>query len=82
MIYNLYAIKDKKSDFAAPVPLKDHDQAKRWFDNQVRTTPFMSTYPEDFEFYYIGTFDAETAQIGDIPFPEFIMSAEEVVPRG
>lgn len=82
MIFNLYSIKDKKSDFAAPVPIKDDDLARRWFDNQVKTNAFMSEYPEDFELYNIGTFDAETGKVGDIPFPEMIISAEEVKARG
>lgn len=82
MIYNLYSIKDKKSEFAAPMPLKDHNQGKRWFDNQVKTTPFLTNYPEDFELYCLSAkFDTESGQIlpGDLPFPEFIASAEEVV---
>lgn len=78
MIFNLYSIKDKKSDFGAPVPIKDDAQAIRWFDNQVKTTPFMNEYAEDFELYQLGTFDAESSQISGTDFPRFIISAEEV----
>lgn len=82
MIYNMYSIKDKKSDFAAPVPVKDHDTAKRWFDHEVKSNPFMSEYCEDFEMYWIGTFNAETAEIDRIPFPELVSTAEEVMLHG
>lgn len=78
MIMNMYSIKDAKSDFGAPVPIQDNEMAKRWFDNQVKTTPFLNNYPEDFALYNLGTFDTETGKIEPIPFPEEIMHALEV----
>ena len=79
MIYNLYCIKDKKSEFAAPVPVKDDAQARRWFDNQIKTNPFMTEYKEDFDLYRVGTFDTEEGCAKGLDYKnEFIMSGMEV----
>lgn len=78
MTFNMYCIKDKKGDFQAPVPIKDDTQAKRWFDNEVKTNPFLKEYREDFELYHVGQFETETGALIGISIPEFIMSGEEV----
>lgn len=78
MIMNLYSIRDFKSDFGAPVPIKDDEQAKRWFDNQVKTTPFLNEYPEDFGLFMVGTFETETGAITGVSLPQEIMHALEV----
>lgn len=78
MIYNLYSIRDKKSEFAAPVPVRDNDQAMRWFDNQIKTNAFMTEYKDDFELYKVGTFDTETGKADKVELVEYIMSGSEV----
>lgn len=83
MKFKLYSIKDKKGDFMPPVTIKDDANAKRWFDNEVKTTPFMKEYAEDFDLYCTGLlFDSETGHILGNEIPEFIMSAQEVIISG
>lgn len=82
LIFNMYCIRDKKSDFAAPVPIMDNEQAKRWFDNQIKTNPFMAEYKNDFELYHVGQFCTETGTLIGITTPEFIMAGEEVKTNG
>lgn len=78
MIYKLYAIRDKKSEFAAPVPIRDHEGAIRFFDHEIKTKEFMGTYADDFEIYCVGTFDTETGHVTGLEMTELVITGEEV----
>lgn len=78
MIYKLYAIRDKKSEFAAPIPIKDHEGAIRWFDHEIKTKEFMRTYADDFELYHVGSFDTDNGHTTGLEIPELVITGEEV----
>lgn len=78
MIVKLYAIRDKKSEFGTPVPIRDDNGAKRWFDHEIKTNEFMNTYANDFELYHIGQMDTEKGRVIGNELPELIITGEEV----
>lgn len=63
MIFGLYSIKDELSGFAAPIPLEDDKQAKRYFKQRLLDTPIMKSNPTDFSIWCIGQFDTNTGVI-------------------
>lgn len=75
MIFNLYAIKDELSEFAAPLCIEDDAQAVRFFKNKVFENRMMMDNPEDFSIWKIGKYETETA-IVTYSAPEKIISAK------
>lgn len=78
MIFNLYAIKDELSEFAAPMVIQDDTQAIRYFKNKVFENKMMLDNPEDFSIWRIGKYETETAII-EYQAPEKIISAKSFV---
>lgn len=63
MIYELYSIKDELSDYAAPLPFMDCENAKRYFRTQLEENVFMKNNKKDFSLWYMGLFNAEKGTI-------------------
>lgn len=79
MIINLYSIRDNKTNFMQPVMDLNHKSAARNFQIQMAnsgTNSAMGYVPEDFDLYYVGTFDNETGMVSppNNNIPEMIVS--------
>jgi len=61
MRYNIYSIRDRAADvFAQPFFLPSHGVANRVFAdeiNRVDANNNLNKHPEDFDLYFLGTFD-------------------------
>lgn len=59
----MFAIRDKKADqFFPPIYAHHHAQAVRQFSTAVQKSEGdLHLYPEDFDLYFIGTYDQQTA---------------------
>lgn len=79
MIFNLYAIKDELSEFAAPICIEDDKQAIRFFKNKVFENNMMSSNPMDFSIWNIGKYETETG-ILTYNAPKKIISASAFTP--
>lgn len=71
MLYRITAIKDSASQqWAAPMFLPNTQQAVRAFMMEVNrqdNNNALFHHPEDFEMYYLGTYDSETATLTPEP---------------
>lgn len=77
MNLNIYSIRDNKTGFMAPQLDKNHDAAKRNFKLSLATVSpesIMGFAPEDFDLYYIGTFDTDSGTISPTTVPELVSS--------
>lgn len=88
MMYNVYAIKDKKATFSEQLLLLPSDDlAKRHFSNLLHNlqtsteVPLIVRYPEDFDLYCVGKYDCETGHLTDV-HPEFIIGASSILKVG
>lgn len=72
-----YSVKDLKGGFGQPHPYANDEIAKRNYraalsDNKPN---LVNQFPEDFDLYFIGTFDDETSRFDCPEHPEFICNA-------
>lgn len=81
MMFNIYAIKDKKSTYSTDLLiLSSDDLAKRYFGNMISflhasgDNHLILNYPDDFDLYRIGHYDADDGSITPCQ-PDFICSA-------
>lgn len=63
MTFNLYSIKDEEMGFIPAIPLKNDAVARRWYKEYQHENLTMKLFPNNFELYYMGTFDSETGRI-------------------
>lgn len=63
MTFNLYSIKDEEMGFIPAIPLKNDAIARRWYKEYEHENLTMRLFPNNFELYYMGTFDSETGKI-------------------
>lgn len=61
----LYSIRDKLAGtFTMPYPSHNDDTAIRDFANTVKNSEYPpATHPEDFQLYYVGTFNDATGEV-------------------
>lgn len=88
MMFNVYAIKDKKSTYSTDLLILPSDElANRYFGNMVSSlrasgeNHLILNYPEDFDLYRIGHYDAETGSISSCQL-DFICCAANFVKVG
>lgn len=77
MMLGIYAQRDNKVGFMQPSLDHNHKSAIRNFKLGLATAhgeSIMGYAPEDFDLYYIGTFDTETGVISPTTVPELISS--------
>lgn len=81
MIINLYSLKDTKAgSFAAPIAIQNDSMAIRYLKTLVNNPTKddnLSLYPEDFDFYKVGTIDSDNGEI--IPKVEFLCNGSSLV---
>lgn len=72
-----YSVKDLKGGFGQPYPYSNDEIAKRNYRGALLDSKpnMVNQYPEDFELYFVGTFDDETSKFECPEFPEFICNA-------
>lgn len=64
MIYKLYAVRDIKVGFMAPVAQQNDSVAIRSFDTAVRQSrEDLGVHPEDFDLWLVGSFDTDTGLV-------------------
>lgn len=77
MELRIYSIRDSKAEiFNQPIFQKTHGEAERNFQTLVKDEKSMvSKYPEDFDLYYLGTYDDQTGLVKPLDTPQHIVKA-------
>jgi len=80
MILKAYSIRDAKAEvFNTPFFQKTHGEAERNFQQLVKDGKSMvAQYPEDYDLYYLGTYDDQTGTIDPLDTPQHITKAVTV----
>lgn len=77
----MFTIRDvKASEYKTPFFALNHAEANRSFV-RIALDPqtMVNQFPEDFELFYLGMYDTETARVKMLEHPEFIMSAIQAI---
>ncbi len=81
MKLKMFSIRDAKSEiFTNPFYKATHGEAERDFRTTVnndKTT--LNRYPEDFDLYYLGTYDDNTGFTASLDTPQHIIKAVQVL---
>jgi hypothetical protein len=81
MLYKMYTIHDQKAGiFHPPYVKQSHGEAERDFTTAVnddRTN--LNRYPEDFNLYYVGTWDDNTGKAELLDSPQHIIKAIQCI---
>jgi hypothetical protein len=81
MLYKMYTIHDSKAEIFHPPYVKhSHGEAERDFTtavNDERTN--MNKYPEDFNLYYVGSWDDNTGKAELLDSPQHIIKAIQCI---
>lgn len=77
MQLKIYTIRDQKAEcFNTPFFQKSHGEAERAFTQLVNDDKSMvHQYPDDFDLYYVGTYDDNTGVIQSLDTPQHMMKA-------
>ena len=80
MIYNMYAIYDKRTGYMAPTGYQNHEVAKRAFALDINSAEMklVQANPEDFQLEHIGHYNTETGELKEHK-AEIICTAIEVL---
>lgn len=80
MTKNVYAIRDILSGFLGPV-IDDNDQkAMRNFAYAVNNSESMMYFrPKDYQLFFLGTFDIDSAKFDLRPVPELVCEGQDMV---
>lgn len=72
-----FTIRDQKAEiFNTPFFQKTHGEAERSFRELCQDTKSMvSKYPDDFDLYYIGTYNDITGLISPLDTPQHVLKA-------
>lgn len=82
MTYNVYSIRDVKTNFGNPFIDSSDESAIRGFGLAFSSSsPLVAYAPSDFELYRIGKFDSLSGHLTD-ELPTFICSASSFVKVG
>lgn len=83
MELKVYSIRDAKGEiFNPPFYKKTHGEAERDFQTLCRDEKSMpSQYPEDFDLYFLGTYDDVSGKLSPLDTPQHIVKAVNVINR-
>lgn len=77
MLLKAFSIRDAKAEiFNTPFFAKTHGEAERQFRtlvNDEKSVPFQ--YPEDFDLYFVGTYDDNTGKFESLSTPQHVLKA-------
>lgn len=82
---HIYAVKDLAVQaFGQPFFTRSKGEAMRSFQDEANSTDPnspMAKHPEDYELYYLGTYEDETAKItpGNEGVPEYVARAKDLL---
>jgi len=77
MQYKVYSIRDQKVQiFNQPFMAHTHGEAERNFQRLVKDDKSMlNQFPEDYDLYYLGTYDDHTGIHSSLDTPQHIQKA-------
>lgn len=77
MQLKMYSIRDQKAEiFNIPFFKKTHGEAERDFTELVRDEKSMpAKYPEDYDLYFVGTYDDQTGVTDSLDTPQHMAKA-------
>ncbi|AXH78010.1 MAG: nonstructural protein [Microviridae sp.] len=77
MQLKVFSIRDTKAEtYNMPFYQKSHGEAERSFKALTTDESSMiSKYPEDFDLYFLGTYDDQTGQLTVLDTPQHIVKA-------
>lgn len=77
MELKIFSIRDQKSEvFNTPWYKTTHGEAERDFRSAVNDEKtFLYKHPEDFDLYFLGTYDDNTGKFQTLPTPEHVIKA-------
>jgi hypothetical protein len=77
----LYVIFDRISHkYSSPLPFQNSELAVRYFDSLLANCDNIRIKPSDYELYYIGVYNTETAELSIIDTgTNFVKSGEDVM---
>lgn len=81
MQLKVYAIRDQKTEFYnRPFYCHTHGEAERNFKHLVQDqNSVVSKNPEDYDLWYLGTFNDQDGKLDPCPAPEHIINAQNAV---
>lgn len=81
MQQKVFAIKDQKAEvFLQPFFRKTHGEAERDFRTLVADQKSMiNKYPDDYDLYFIGTYDDQEGAITRLDTPQHVIKAANIV---
>lgn len=81
MTQKMFSIRDSKGEFySSPFYKKTDAEAQRDFATLVRDgNNQVSKYPEDFDLYFIGTFDDITGKVDALATPHHVIKATALI---
>lgn len=80
MQLKIFTIRDSKAEaFLTPFFQKSHGEAERNFKEITKDEKSMiSKYPDDYDLYYVGTYDDQTGFIESLPTPQHVVKAVSI----
>lgn len=80
MQLKIYSIRDSKADlYNPPFYQKTHGEAERSFAQLTKDSKStISQFPEDYDLYYLGTYDDLTGKIEVLDSPQHIIKAVNI----
>lgn len=80
MQLQVFSIRDSKGEiYNQPFYAKTHGEAERNFTQLVRDAQSMpSKFPEDFDLYYLGSYDDQKGTFESLDTPRHVMKAVDV----
>lgn len=75
-----FSIRDQKSEvFNTPFFQKTHGEAERSFRELVQDPKSMvSKYPDDYDLYYLGTYNDQNGLIDPLTTPQHVVKAVQI----
>lgn len=83
MVLKVYSIRDSKGEkYFPPFYKTTHGEAERDFTTAARDAKStISLYPEDFDLYYLGTYDDESGKLSPLDAPQHMSKAVQFVDK-
>lgn len=83
MQLKMYSIRDiKGAYYNSPFFSRSHGEAERSFERVTKDPQStINQYPADYDLYYVGDFDDQTAMITPKQSPEFLINAIQFKPE-
>lgn len=78
-----FSVRDQKGEvFNTPFFKKTHGEAERDFTTLCKDQNSMvSKFPDDFDLYFLGSYDDQTGVFKPLPTPQHIVKAVQVINR-